>query len=40
MIGILVYETKTEMVVGWCEEGLRVVRGSCGTVLVRRKSWF
>jgi len=38
MIGILHCETKTEMVVGWFEEELWVVRGSCGTVLVRRES--
>ena len=28
---------KTKMVVGWFEEELWVVRGSCGTVLVRRE---
>jgi len=33
----MISKYKTEMVVGWFEVELWVVRGSCGTVLVRRE---
>jgi len=38
MIRMLDCEIETEMVVGWFEEELSVVRGLCGMVLVRRES--
>jgi len=37
MIRMLDCEIETKMVVGWFEEGLLVVRGLCGTMLVRRE---
>jgi len=33
----MITKLKTEMVVGWFETELWVVRGSCGTVFVRRE---